>query len=110
MLMSHYCFVLAIKEAPDGPPLFGELQLRAPVLQPPFEATSRAAPRAVAIGDEDDHPQADALGAGRSSRQQAPPLGGPYFDEADEDAVWSDEEEQQAGGVPEAGAAADDSK
>lgn len=110
MLMSHYCFVLAVKEAPDGPPLFGELQLRAPVLQPPFEATSRAAPRAVAIGDEDDHPQADALGAGRSSRQQAPPLGGPYFDEADEDAVWSDEEEQQAGGVPEAGAAADDSK
>ena len=82
----------------ENKPVFGGVQLRAPVLQPPFHASSAAAVGNVhdafaplAIGDGD---ALDGALAGRASggRLTAPPLGGPYFDEADEDAVWSDED------------------
>jgi tRNA wybutosine-synthesizing protein 4 len=83
MLMTHYSILLAVQDKKgDGPPLFGDLRLRAPALLPPLSA--------LGVGRRIDG-SGDAQVSTKATTK-APPLGD-IFREEDEDAVWSDDEE-----------------
>ena len=88
MLLSHYCVALAVLDDAASP-IFGNVTLRRPANTPPLAALATASNGSAANGTAANATEAEPVAVPTMRR---PPLGD-TFDEADEAAVWSDEEE-----------------
>ena len=98
MLLSHYCVALAVLDEAEAP-IFGDVTLRRPANTPPLAGLATAANGTAANGTAAEHASGGAAAPSEPVAVQATPAGlrrpplGDTFDEADEAAVWSDEEE-----------------